>query len=208
MRQMTGRRGDLSPVHVAGPADRGLRPVVSRGSPEHALRGKLAGRNVIFRNLQVPSAAGGKSALRSPVFHDRHALARSISPPGDRSVRKREVVRQIAATPHGGLDLRRAMRSGSGGPPPRTPARRAHCRDPQRFATPSRPASLAHRARRRSRPPALSASPFDGRRRPGPRQTLGGGHGVFGRAGAADGPGSAARPGSAAGRVGGRPALA
>jgi hypothetical protein len=42
----------------------------------------------------------------------------------------------------------------------------------------------------------------------GPRQTLGGGHGVFGRAGAADGPGSAARPGSAAGRVGGRPALA
>jgi hypothetical protein len=39
-----------------------------------------------------------------------------VAEPGDRSVRKARWVRQIAATPHGGLDLQRAMRGGSGGP--------------------------------------------------------------------------------------------
>jgi len=53
---------------IPGPS----RPTRRRGGPEHAFRGKPAGRDVIFRKPRVQPASGGKSAWRTPIFHDMH----------------------------------------------------------------------------------------------------------------------------------------
>ena len=79
----------VTPYRSRFPRTMSCDPSSAAAAREDALRGRPAGRAVIFRNLQVQPAAGGKSAWRSPIFHDRPALAvpcrRTRGPVGEKS---------------------------------------------------------------------------------------------------------------------------
>jgi hypothetical protein len=108
MRRTTGAAGVCHAVHVAVPAARDLRHVVGRGGPGACISWKTCRPRCHFPQSSGPTCSGWKI---SAAITDFPRLACSgpfhAADPGTGRRGSEDGVRPIAATLHGGLDVRR-----------------------------------------------------------------------------------------------------